>query len=52
MGMSAVPLAHVGHWYLWLPYMLPVVIVLAASFRALRQQRAEDRERARGGPGA
>jgi hypothetical protein len=42
--MSAAPLiAHVGHWYLWVPYMIPVVIVLGASFRAFRQQRREDR---------
>jgi hypothetical protein len=42
----ALPLAHVGHWYVWIVYAIPVLIVLAASFRALRQQRAEDRERA------
>jgi hypothetical protein len=42
--MSAVPLfAHVGHWYLWVPYLIPVVIVLGASYRAFRQQRREDR---------
>ena len=42
--MTPVPiLAHVGHWYLWVPYVIPVVIVLAASFRAFRQQRREDR---------
>jgi hypothetical protein len=42
--MTAVPiLAHLGHWYLWVPYAIPVVIVLAASFRAFRQQRREDR---------
>jgi preprotein translocase subunit YajC len=40
-----VPLAHLGHWYLWVPYAIPVVVVLAASFHALRQQRREDRER-------
>ncbi|MFL5907944.1 MAG: hypothetical protein ACJ75Z_10170 [Solirubrobacterales bacterium] len=39
------PLAHLGHWYLWVPYAIPVVVVLAASFHALRQQRREDRER-------
>jgi hypothetical protein len=38
------PVAHVGHWYLWIPYAIPVLIVLAASLRAFRQQRAEDRE--------
>jgi hypothetical protein len=42
--MSAVPLlAHVGHWYLWVPYLVPVLIVLGASYRAFRQQRREDR---------
>jgi hypothetical protein len=39
------PLAHLGHWYLWIPYGIPVVIVLAASLHAFRQQRREDRER-------
>jgi hypothetical protein len=42
--MTAVPLlAHLGHWYLWVPYAVPVLIVLAASFRAFRQQRRDDR---------
>jgi hypothetical protein len=44
--MSAViPLAHLGHWYLWIPYAIPVVVVLAASLHAFRQQRREDHER-------
>jgi cytochrome c-type biogenesis protein CcmH/NrfF len=41
------PIAHLGHWYLWIPYVIPVVVVLAASFHAFRQQRREDRERDR-----
>jgi hypothetical protein len=42
--MTAIPLlAHVGHWYLWVPYAIPVVIVLGASLRAFTQQRREDR---------
>jgi hypothetical protein len=40
-------LAHVGHWYLWVPYVVPVVIVLGASYRAFRQQRREDRAQQR-----
>ena len=44
MGV-AVPLAHLGHWYLWIPYVIPVVVVLAASLRAFKQQRREDRDR-------
>jgi hypothetical protein len=42
---SVAPLAHLGHAYLWIPYEIPVLIVLAASFRAFAQQRREDRER-------
>jgi cytochrome c-type biogenesis protein CcmH/NrfF len=45
------PLAHLGHWYLWIPYVIPVVIVLAASLHAFRQQRREDRERERSSAG-
>ena len=44
---GAIPLAHLGHWYLWIPYVIPVLIVLGASLRACRQQRREDRERGR-----
>ena len=36
-------LAHVGHWYLWVPYVIPVVVVLGASYLAFRQQRREGR---------
>ena len=44
-GMGfAVPLAHLGHWYLWIPYVIPVVVVLAASLHAFRTQRREDRD--------
>lgn len=41
---ASLPLAHLGHWYLWIPYALPVLIVLAASLSAFRQQRRENRE--------
>jgi hypothetical protein len=43
--MTGLPLAHLGHWYLWIPYVVPVLVVLAASLHAFRQQRHEDRER-------
>jgi len=50
--MSGPLLAHLGHWYLWVPYAIPVLIVLGASFRAFRQQRREDRLQQRpGNPG-
>ena len=44
--IAVIPIAHLGHWYLWIPYMIPVVIVLAASLHAFRQQRREDRDHA------
>jgi hypothetical protein len=48
--MNAVPpLAHLGHWYLWVPYLIPVLIVLGASYRAFRQQRREDRAQQQAG---
>jgi hypothetical protein len=37
-------LAHIGHWWTWVLYLFPVVVVLAASARALIEQRREDRE--------
>jgi hypothetical protein len=44
--MSFVPLlAHIGHWYMWLLYAVPVLVVIAASLHALIDQHREDRER-------
>jgi cytochrome c-type biogenesis protein CcmH/NrfF len=39
-----VPLAHAGHWALWVLYSVPVLIVLAATLNAFLTQRREDRE--------
>jgi hypothetical protein len=36
-------LAHAGHWALWVLYLVPVVIVLAATLKAFLDQRREDR---------
>lgn len=35
------PLAHAGHWLLWVLYLVPVLIVLGAVAWALIQQRRE-----------
>jgi hypothetical protein len=44
--MSFDPLiAHVGHWYMWVLYAVPVLVVIGASVHALIDQRREDRER-------
>lgn len=37
-------LAHAGHWALWVVYLSPVLIVLAAAFQSLRLQRREERD--------
>ena len=35
-------LAHAGHWALWVLYLVPVIIVLAASVNSFRQQRRDE----------
>jgi ABC-type multidrug transport system permease subunit len=35
--------AHVGHWWMWILYLVPVVIVLAASLHSFIAQRREER---------
>jgi hypothetical protein len=47
MGLQP-PLAHLGHWYLWAPYMVPVLVVLAAVGRAVWSERREQRGEAAG----
>jgi len=49
LAMSSVLLAHTGHWALWVLYAVPVVIVLAATGKALWDQRREKREPETGG---
>ncbi len=40
---DVVLLAHAGHWALWALYLVPVIIVVAASIRSFVEQRREDR---------
>jgi hypothetical protein len=35
------PLAHVGHWTIWVLYLVPVAIVLFATVRSYLEQRRE-----------
>ncbi|MGH2923260.1 MAG: hypothetical protein ACRDKH_04440 [Solirubrobacterales bacterium] len=37
--MAPFLLAHAGHWLLWVLYLVPVLIVLAATIRAFREER-------------
>jgi hypothetical protein len=50
--MDFIPLlAHVSHWWMWILYLVPVLVVLTASIRALVEQRREDRGRGAVGKG-
>jgi hypothetical protein len=40
----SLPLAHAGHWAMWVLYLVPVIIVLGASVNAFLAQRREERE--------
>lgn len=40
--MSPILLAHAGHWLIWVLYLVPVVIVLAATAKAYVDSRRED----------
>jgi hypothetical protein len=44
-------LAHVGHWYMWVLYLVPVAIVVGASVHAMIDQRRESRAREAAGDG-
>ena len=45
-AMSFLPLlAHAAHWYMWILYAVPVLVVIAASVYALIDQRRQGRER-------
>jgi ABC-type multidrug transport system permease subunit len=39
--MPPLPLAHIGHWWMWILYAVPALIVFAATVHsALAQRRA------------
>lgn len=35
------PLAHAGHWTLWLLYAVPVIVVLGSIIASVRRERRE-----------
>jgi cytochrome c-type biogenesis protein CcmH/NrfF len=45
------PLAHAGHWLVWVLYLLPVVAVLAAVLITSLRLRRADHERRGGNDG-
>jgi cytochrome c-type biogenesis protein CcmH/NrfF len=36
------PLAHAGHWILWILYALPVIVVVASIVISARRERRRD----------
>jgi hypothetical protein len=38
------PIAHAGHWVIWILYAVPVVIVLGSIVVQIRRERREDDE--------
>jgi len=40
----SLPLAHASHWAIWVLYLVPVVIVLAATLKAYLGQRRDQRQ--------
>jgi cytochrome c-type biogenesis protein CcmH/NrfF len=45
--MSPLPIAHAGHWAIYVLYAVPVIIVLGSVVMTMLRER-----RRRGGPGA
>jgi len=35
------PIAHAGHWFLWVLYAVPVIVVLGSIFTSMRRERRE-----------
>lgn len=44
MAMLEIPLAHVGHWWLYVLYAVPVIIVLASVVTTTLRQRRSSRD--------
>jgi hypothetical protein len=44
--MEAIPIAHSGHWALWILYLLPIIVVgiaiVTSVIRGRREEEAED----------
>ena len=34
------PLAHAGHWFLWILYAIPVIVVIGSIVISMRRERA------------
>ena len=47
MGPMLLPVAHAGHWALWILYAVPLIVVVASIVTSMRRERrqAADGER-------
>jgi cytochrome c-type biogenesis protein CcmH/NrfF len=43
------PIAHAGHWFFWILYAVPVIVVLASIVTSLRRERRQAAAEAGGG---
>ena len=39
---SVLPIAHAGHWALWVLYAIPVIVVVASIVNSTRRDRRRD----------
>jgi hypothetical protein len=39
-----IPVAHAGHYFVWILYLLPVLVVIAGVVRSALMARRKDRE--------
>jgi ABC-type multidrug transport system permease subunit len=44
VGMLLMPLAHVGHWWTYILYAVPVIIVLGSVVSTLIKERREGKD--------
>jgi len=43
------PIAHAGHWFFWILYAVPVIVVLGSIVTSMRRERREAAAEAAGG---
>lgn len=48
LAMLSIPMAHAGHWAMYVIYAVPVVVVLASVAKAIVSERRAAREGAEG----
>jgi cytochrome c-type biogenesis protein CcmH/NrfF len=44
LAIPILPLAHAGHWALWIVYLAPVIVVLASVVVTVRREKRRQRD--------